>query len=142
MKKKIRILMMSEKFPAYHTKAGELTNFEEKLKTGEKIHTIRPNYEIWKAWEEEINSGSAILSIRKWSGRPYWTSMIEIMQFQRIGVQPVKWDCLSGFSVSNMCGFRNIVAKNDGLLLDDFDKWFLGSKQELNALIHFTDYRY
>jgi hypothetical protein len=140
MKKKIRVLMISEKFPAYHSRAGELTNFEEKIKSGEKIHTIRPNYEIWKNWEKEINEGKAILSIRKWSGRPYWTSMVEIMQLDRIGVQPI--DNLLFFDSDQTDTPLSDLSKNDGLSFEDLKKWFLGSKQELKAIIHFTGFRY
>ena len=45
MKKKVYVIMVVEEFPGYHPKAGEPTNFEEKIVSGEKYQTVRPNYQ-------------------------------------------------------------------------------------------------
>lgn len=43
MEKKKVILTLCKSFPVTHSKAGEATDFEKKLKDKSKIHTIRYN---------------------------------------------------------------------------------------------------
>ena len=50
MDKKKVIVTLCKKFPAAHPKAGNPTGFEEKLKSGAKIHTIR--YNAKGVWDE------------------------------------------------------------------------------------------
>jgi len=110
------VLTVSKTFPATHKRAGEQTNFIEKIllakmrqdnpkmtvsaeKNGvaftPKIHTIRSNYELWVKRIEQIQKGEAILSIRYWSGKPYNSKQIEICQLDKdsgIGIQGVIFD--------------------------------------------------
>lgn len=48
MEKKKVILTLCKSFPVTHSKAGEATDFEKKLKDKSKIHTIRYNAKnVW-----------------------------------------------------------------------------------------------
>ncbi len=52
----MKVLTFSKVFPQKHINAGEPTNFKEKILSGEKIHTIRPETNKWKigtliAWQ-------------------------------------------------------------------------------------------
>jgi hypothetical protein len=168
---KTYVVYVSEKFPAYHPKAGDLTLFAHAITNAlnnqqsvnvihngeslvcdkKKIHTIRKNYEEWKRKETEINEGHAVLSIRQWNGTRYvrgatWT---EIARLEKIGVQKAEFTdndldtcVIDGNDVD--CLFANIHG-NDGLSYLDFYYWFKGSDYNLNeplAIIHFTDFRY
>ena len=41
---KLYYIMVAPKFMKGHPKVGERTDFKRKIQSGEKIHTIRPNY--------------------------------------------------------------------------------------------------
>lgn len=143
--KKIYVLTVSNYFPSYHVKAGQPTGFVDAIYFGNKIHTIRANYELWRKRAEQINSGKAILSLRYWSGKPYRSRQVEFMRLEKIGLE----------MLTTVDRFLNIncrpiekqtiiqLADNDGLSTSDFYIWF--SKYDLTtplAIIHFTDFRY
>jgi hypothetical protein len=160
---KTYVIMISERFPQTHKRAGEQTNFKDKIDSIDcdlpfppfdpKIHTIRANYELWKKRFDQIDAGKAVLSVRVWKGKPYNSKQKEIFRFDKthsIGIQKIKsWDFEKGFAFY-IGKNRNVLpvnigelAKNDGLSLDDFDNWFAG--YDLNkpmAIIHFTEFRY
>ena len=90
MQKKI-IISLSRVFPVTHSRRGEPTDFASKLASGEKKHTIRRNYDLWKVNAEKMERGKFYLSIRQWSGKPYNSPQVEIAQRHNpIGVQPVE----------------------------------------------------
>ena len=164
---KTYVVYVSEKFPAYHPKAGDLTLFAHAITNAlnnqqsvnvihngeslvcdkKKIHTIRKNYEEWKRKETEINEGRAVLSIRQWNGTRYvkgatWT---EIARLEKIGVQ--RLDFLNGAFSSPAIKYSihvlEDIALNDGLSLGKFYHWFKPyNLNEPLAIIHFTDFRY
>lgn len=68
---KTYVIMIAKNFFKGHINAGEPTNFRRKIEKGEKIHTIRPNYDLWAKRIYEVNMGQAILSIREWIEKPY-----------------------------------------------------------------------
>ncbi len=163
MKKKVRtyIITLSKVFPVTHEHAGEETFFREKLALGlqgrgvkgGKFHTIRANYEYWRGIFDEILRGEAILSVRQWSGRPYRSKMIKIIDFTKddgIGLQRLDFENGDIFQV-NIDGqkfapteetLRNIAA-NDGLSYEEWREWF--KDYDLShplAIIQFTQYRY
>ncbi|MDF1547152.1 MAG: hypothetical protein P1P88_04985 [Bacteroidales bacterium] len=141
-KKKTFVLMISEKFPAYHPRAGQETFFEDKIKSGDKIHTIRQNFALWKKRAVIINSGDGVLSIRKWAGKPYRSKHIELFRFEIIYVQKIDYDQEGWWSINHWL-YRNAeLAKNDGLSEDDFISWFKGCPDNLGCIIHFTDFKY
>lgn len=58
MEKKKVILTLCKSFPVTHSKAGEATDFEKKLKDKSKIHTIRYNAKnVWNGRYKDIVSG-------------------------------------------------------------------------------------
>ncbi|MEI7675907.1 MAG: hypothetical protein WCJ03_03930 [Bacteroidales bacterium] len=169
-KLKTYVVYVSEKFPAYHPKAGDLTLFAHAITNAlnnqqsvnvvhngeslvcdkKKIHTIRKNYEEWKRKETEINEGRAVLSIRQWNGTRYqkgatWT---EIARLEKIGVQKIEFEHAE-FDLPLIDGTKQLdpfeINLNDGLVIDDFLDWFILGAYNLTepmAIIHFTDFRY
>jgi len=116
-----------------------------------KLHTCRANYELWAKRVKEIQEGKAILSIRYWSGKPYNSKQVEICQLDKnsgIGVQILFFDeCKINKPLiadsSKTFILPSLIAKNDGLSLEDFKDWF--RKYDLSkpmAIIHFTKFRY
>ncbi len=105
MKKLITyVLTLSQTFPANHPRAGEETGFIPKFFGAvnglpcfhPKKHTIRGNYELWRKRFEKINKGEAVLSIRKWVGKPYGlgSKLVEVKRLGRedgIGLQKMEF---------------------------------------------------
>ena len=144
MKKKCYVLMVSEFFPATHPRSGQKTNFEENIKNGIKIHTIRKNYEFWKKRIDEIVAGNAYLSVRKWVGRPRHSEQIELFRYERLGIQKLELTAMGWFiNDYDSDATNDELAKNDGLSKKDFIDWF--KKYDLTeemAIIYFTDFKY
>ena len=155
MKKKI-IITLSRVFPVTHSRRGEPTGFASKLASGEKKHTIRSNYDLWKVNAEKMERGKFYLSIRQWSGRPYNSPQVEIAQRHNpIGVQPVElYYHTDNDTITAKIDGREwldadcyTLAKNDGLSVQDFKEWFFGQHPKADkvfygVIIHFTDFRY
>ena len=157
------VLMISEYFPAYHPQAGKPTHFEEKIRyalTGEeyddygakKFHTIRENPELWMKRIAKVNAGEAVLSVRKWSGKPYRSKQHELFLFDKdsgLGVQKLinslsVW--LLGEPDSDECNKVikiNDLSINDGLSEHDF-RYMLADydMKTPKAVIWFTSKRY
>ena len=150
MKKKTFVLMISKSFSAMHIRAGQPTEFRQKILAGEKIHTIRGNAELWEKREKMINKGDAVLSLREWEGKPYQSKQIEFARLERIGVQRVVID--PPFITTRDFSFRGFrinirrywdeerIPANDGLTVKDFQSWF--PEPFAGCIIHFTDLRY
>lgn len=147
---KTHVIMLSKTFPKTHPKSGQPTGFIEKIKKGEKIHTIRVGQK-WIAKIEEVKTGEAVLSVREWTGKPYKSPQVEKMQFTKhdsIGAEPAefwadyfhvslgKWEALS-VPCQEIC-------EADGLNLKDFNDWFEGLEDSGTecSIIHFTKFRY
>lgn len=149
MKKKA-VLICSEFFPAKHKRAGEKTYFFEKIEKKEKIHTIRGNIEWWMYKATSIANGSMYLSVRKWSGKPYYSEQAECLRLEYIRLQKINIirktdDKLPRVWIGNKEYPIDVVAKNDGLSTEDFIDWFFGnSKNDVftGCVIHFTDFLY
>ena len=103
------------------------------------------NYELWKHRADEINAGSARLSVRVWTGRPYNSKQREVLAYEGIGVQSIELDVL-GWFIDEMDNDVTIheLAKNDGLSITDFRAWFKGyfKMNDKKAIIHFSNFRY
>lgn len=142
------VLMVSKVFPAYHPMKGEPTNFKEKILSGEKIHTIRGNYDLWKKRIGQVLSGEAYLSLRQWEGKPYHSKQEEFKQLKNydfVGVQEVHFlDGYAGFPyVDGKKTSSILIAQNDGLRPSDFTQWFTNYDTEKPmAIIQFTGFRY
>lgn len=152
---KTYVITLSKYFLAMHKRAGEETNFKEKFLNGEKIHTIRANYPLWEKRIKEVQEGRAVLSIRQWTGKPYRSKQVEIATLtaeDEIGVQAAR--IVAGIYLKIIFGEnfehyfvseeeRTLLAKNDGLSLEDWKGWFKGyDLSEPMAIIHFTKFRY
>lgn len=155
------VITVSKRFPVYHPKSGELTDFAPKINDEIKIHTIRGNYEFWKKRIDKVNAGLAILSIREWTGKPYASKQVELKQLTSAGIQKINTLEVHkfgdyGYSLAideniNIYGEQDIdgetvktkrsLFENDGLTELDFYAWF--NKPLKNpCIIHFTDFRY
>ena len=161
MKKKLvtYYLTLSQVFPSTHCRAGEPTEFKDKLFNGldeerddGKIHTIRTNYDFWARRFEKIQAGDAVLSIREWVGKPYGKGSMqrEIIRLTRddgIGLQRL---VVAGTSITFHPVFvdgvqvsPDILSRNDGLTKSDWRNWF--ANYNVNgplAVIQFTKFRY
>jgi len=120
MKKKIIVLMVAKNFLVGHRREGEPTNFKESILKGIKKHTIRGISTKWDKAREDLEAGRAVLSIRQWTGKPYRSPQVEIARSEHATIQ-------ERFILDSEC---DVYAKNDGLMLDDFNSWFKGSRNE------------
>lgn len=146
-KKKIYILTLSESFLKTHSKAGMPTGFKEKIFNGEKKHTIRANYPLWKKRIGDVREGRAVLSIRQWTGKPYASKQVEIALLTKndgVGIQMAEFtNDLSEIVIEGNHHSYVSVAKNDGLHPGDWISWFGGyDLSKPMAIIHFTKFRY
>ena len=152
---KTYVITLSKYFLAMHKRAGEETNFKEKFLNGEKIHTIRANYPLWEKRIKEVQEGRAVLSVRQWTGKPYRSKQVEITTLtaeDEIGVQAAR--IVAGIYLKIIFGEnfehyfvseeeRTLLAKNDGLSLEDWKEWFRSYDiTKPLAIIHFTKFRY
>ena len=143
--KKQVVLMIAKNFLAYHKRAGQSTEFEAKIKDKDKVHTIRPNYEKWKEKIEEVKSGKAELVLKQWEGRPYHSTPNKLSIYDdKDDVYVSKLTkTADGFFVNDTIKVEpEILAKNDGLSLQDFEDWFKVFPTEPMALIHLNGFRY
>ena len=143
--KKQVVLMIAKNFLAYHKRAGQSTEFEAKIKAKDKLHTIRPNYEKWKEKIEEVKSGKAELVLKQWEGRPYRSTPNKLFIFDaKDDVEVSKLTkTADGFFVNDTIKVEpEIIAKNDGLSLQDFEDWFKVFPTEPIAIIHLNSFRY
>lgn len=139
--------MLAKNFMKGHTRFGDPTNFKQKFLAGEKIHTIRQG-DYWKLIVHRVNNGSAVLSIREWSGKAYRSKQVEIAKLTKLGWQKFEFkysgDCMTPFiddkpvNVDDFCD----VCENDGLQKHDFLRWFNYPKAFEGGIIHFTDFKY
>lgn len=147
---KTYVLMISERFPQGHPKAGAWTEFPRSIKHYDKIHTIRGNYEFWNRRITEVQAGKAYLSVRVWVGKPYGkgSKAVEVFRFDKthgVGIEALSF--LDGVfevpRIGNLYPKITDLAKNDGLIYSDFEAWFRNYdlRKEM-AIIHFTPFRY
>lgn len=125
-----------------HPRCGEPTNFKEKFLAGEKIHTIR-NGDYWKLIVDKVNNGSAVLSVREWSGKAYRSKQVEIAKLTKLGWQSFTlYDQANAFIDGEKITLGKVdqVAENDGLRLLDFINWF--KIPFSGGIVQFTDFRY
>ena len=143
--KKQVVLMIAKNFLAYHKRAGQSTEFEAKIKDKDKVHTIRPNFDKWKEKIEEVKSGKAELVLKQWEGRPYHSTPNKLFIFDaKDDVEVSKLTKTEdGFFVNDTIKVEpEILAKNDGLSLQDFEDWFKVFPTEPMAIVHFNSFRY
>lgn len=145
-KKKV-VITLCRVFPVSHPRAKQCTDFEKKLKQGSKIHTIRFNAnDVWRKRFKDIENGEKYLSVREWTGRPYNSEQRELQRFDKIGMQYIKIKKGDDYAiVDNEKIPLEVIAKNDGLSLCDFNEWFFAKERGdvfSGVIIHFTKFRY
>lgn len=175
MKSKIKthVITLSSNFMKGHPRSGEPTYFEKKFTNGvlrkgyygsvgeeikggiSKIHTIRKTGD-WERKIREVQEGEAVLSIRRWIGKPYRSSQMTLAILDKdsgIGTQSINlykpnpdeiyWQIDGGKTRQQL----EEVAENDGLSIEDFRRWFfpntdISDVSFCGTIIHFTDFRY
>jgi hypothetical protein len=144
-RKKTFVIMVSERFPRYHPRAGEPTGFivqdedgQDKLNP-DKLHTIRENAKLWEKRAKKINAGEARLSVRKWTGKPYRSKQKEILSLDKIGTEVIN---VKSDRKEDLLILGKYFASGDGLSEADFNSWFDFKLDEVYVIIHFTDFRY
>lgn len=166
---KTYVLTVSKNFMASHPRKGEPTGFDEAIKSGRKIHTIRGNAPFWEKRIQDVQNGEAVLSIRQWADKPYRSKQVEIARLtsengvgvQRVSIGRSEWPGYDG--KTNYCYWAIVnghdinldhAAHNDGFSnVEEFFFWFdpVLEMQEPNkdgwlekefAIIHFTNFRY
>lgn len=151
MDKKKVILTLCKVFPVTHSRAGEKTGFEQKLKNEIKKHTIRYNAkDVWDKRYNDISKSKKYLSVREWTCRPYNSEQREFARYDKIGLQKITMTYSSTDEVPQCWVDGKQVsaydlAKNDGLSVEDFTEWFFGCNKGNvfdGVIIHFTDFRY
>jgi len=142
--------MLSKTFFPQHPKAGEPTEFREKVLKGTKRHTCRCNYDYWKDRIATLQERQGVLSLRQWSGKPYQkhtkqekimdvpASIVEVQPlvirrtlekqegFTEQDPKPYATNRTYSFEASVDGNPVNIawLAANDGLTEEDFKAWF------------------
>jgi hypothetical protein len=130
--------------------------FETAILSGEKIHTLRKNFLFWKRRIETAGE----ISVRYWEGRPRHSlqkiikSITQYTPNGRFGVQEV-CKINDGKSPGSLFSFYlaensmpitrldlDVLARNDGLTLQEFIDWFRDYPEGQMALIQFTSFRY
>ena len=144
---KTYVITLSKKFMSKHPKAGKPTFFVFKFISHDKIHTIRGNYALWEKRIKEVQERRAIISIRVWKDKPYRSPQIEIAKLShinKVGIQKIEFTPdLSECIIEGRHYNCSDVAKNDGLLTEDFIHWFKSYKIDKPlVIIHFTKFRY
>lgn len=156
MKKKINIVV-AKAFPTIHKRHGEPTHFASKLVNGEKLHTIRGNYDLWKVNADKMQTGNYVLSVRQWSGVPRRSKQREVYNTDEcIGVEEitvqycVDTDTMTVIVEKHLLSQTEVeqLAANDGMTLDDFKDWFFAKQRHRQdatfngVIVHFTPLRY
>ena len=175
---KTYVIMLSQTFPANHPRRGEETKFKQKIinaifvnqgwnkiaaypELGDKLHTIRVNYDLWKKRIDEVQRGDACLSLRQWEGKPYRSKQIEFARLTNqdcVGIQMLtfgraynpntdgwdgEYDLRLGTVDDDCFASPWTLAKNDGLNVVDWADWFKDyNLSKPLAIIHFTKFRY
>ena len=156
MKKKINIIV-AKVFPTKHKRHGEPTHFAAKIVNGDKLHTIRTNYDLWAVNAEKMRTGRYVLSVRQWVGKPRQSKQHEVFNTEEeIGVEHISMRYFANADglrvvVENrqltQCEIEQLV-KNDGTNIDDFKDWFFGKQRHredatfTGVIVHFTSARY
>lgn len=152
-------LGVSRTFPTTHKRKAEYTGFVDSIYFGNKIHTIRSNYELWSKRMEKVKQGLAVIELFYWEGKPYNSKQIVFATLDKDSGCGVQWLNFNYKTDGNSIAFPfvntgefgchnnliNVVdlAKNDGLTFQDFKEWF--RKYDLSSplvIIHFGKFRY
>jgi hypothetical protein len=149
-KTKAIILNISLNFLSYHPRRGEPTGFVDLVLDGVKKHTVRENYEYWRKRVEMVNSGTYVLKITCWSGRPYHSKKVEVKTITHCEIQKFRLVMRKrdkNFAVAYVDNRMLLphefteFCKNDGLSTVDFIHWLRAEDFE-GCVIHFGYFKY
>lgn len=136
--------MLSRVFPKGHIRQGENTEFKEKVLSGDKIHTIRTNYELWSQRIKEVQNGEACISLRQWQDKPYRSKQIEIARLTKedgVGIETILLPPMG--QLHHVLDSYPELDSHDGLDRIDWLSWFeQAPRNQPLPIIHFTPYRY
>lgn len=164
-------IILSERFPVTHPRAGAETDFIGEFYHGrgcvgcpnqawcdeskegcvfpfKKLHTIRANYELWKKRIEAVQRGEDVINIRVWNGKPYrskTTLIASLSASDGVGLQKIEFERGNIYKplVDGHSQVPLHIANNDGLCFFDWQEWFSGYDLSKSlAIIHFTKFRY
>lgn len=96
MEKKTYTLILSERFPAWHSKSGRPTNFRDSFISRKKLHTIRSNFALWEKRIKEVREGTPYYIGRSSSTRFTWQETEERSRSAVTGHIPAQEDVLNG----------------------------------------------
>lgn len=131
MRNKTKTVLIT--FLSYYSKAsgfaGDPTLFEDKIATGEKIHTIRANYAYWAARIDAAQKvAGSTYSLRTWSDKPYTSKMRPIINgdARDLWYLPIQFKKLDSniLIIGDQEFDLDLVAQNDGLTAEIFHDWF------------------
>lgn len=145
----IVVITVSKQFFKGHPKAGQDTDFKQKIIDKIKQHTIRLDEKgYWLKAISKVARGEAVLSIRQWSGKPYASKQEEVCVLTaEDGVDCVQveisnpWVNIPSECLTASHELSRDIAENDGLTPGDFWAWF-GTNRTRATLIYFTKMRY
>jgi hypothetical protein len=109
--------------------AGDPTHFEDKIVSGEKIHTIRKSYDYWASRIDNAQkSPDSIYKLSLWSDKPYISKQYQAQTgiAQDLWYAPINFKKLNDevLLIDNKEFPLEIIAHNDGLSLEIFRDWF------------------
>lgn len=145
------VIISSDHYPKYHSRAGEETGFTNAIISQRKKHTCRENFMFWKKRVDEVNKHNGYLSIRSWSGVPYKSKQDEYVRFVKLGIESFAIINKEIYVGSRKLSTQEMIdfAYNDGFDkslsgLNDLLKWMKADKKDikLGCIIHYTDFRY
>lgn len=137
------VLTLSKTFFKGHFREGSKTYFNDKVMYGQKIHTCRGNYKLWKERIDKIKDRGGTLSLREWIDKPYRSKQhtIKDITAEDVGIQKLIFS-RKHIEVENhplndvMPIYRyetiidgskvklDLLAENDGLSSNEFLYWF------------------
>lgn len=141
---KTYVIMLSRVFPKGHIHQGEPTGFRDKLLSGEKIHTIRTNFGLWRQRIREVKAGEACISVRQWEDKPYRSKQIEVARFTKedgVGIEAIVLPPIG--QLHRALDSYPELDTHDGLDRLDWLSWFeQAPRNQSLPIIHFTEFRY
>lgn len=146
--------MFSRLFPTTHSRRGEQTKFIEKVMLGEKIHTIRRQYDRWKHVAEKCAGKPCEISLCQWRATPRRSNHVQVGLIEaQPGVQRLRMkynpdsDSITAIVDDNKTVNPETLAENEGLTIDEFKEWFFGRNRNMSqefkgCILHLTQFRY
>jgi hypothetical protein len=131
-----KVLILSQVFPTYHPRAGQLTGFVHKFLSSlpsKKETAVLFGFDLGLIPKKHtIRSGNRFkpgdfFSPRIWLGKPYRSKQIKLVPDVEV-LKTYKFEIINGIIYLNDIivphGIVKHIAMNDGLTMDDFYAWF------------------